>query len=170
METPEPDSMAEAIAAMRREWAEIEERVMSKPDPEMDEEDQAEANATRARLLEEFLARHKEAIIAANPDPAKCDPAKLEELRRDLRQSAETVQKAEDQLLQTTADLAEADAMLTIALLDTLRSLEELSDAEWDAMEPEQRKTTWEALEELRGRREEMLESLPLEERRKWEG
>lgn len=166
---PPSDDQAAAIAAMREEWARIEPEVSRARDPEADEDEEDERLTHRSELFRDFLDRHGSLLVAMGLAPEMADAASLEVLQRRFLEADDEVKKREEELLQTQADAAEALSKLSVAGLRLLAQYEAIPQTQWDELEPDARRTTYETLELLREHREEMLGELPLEQRREWE-
>ena len=160
--------MTAAIAAMRAEWARIGPEVHRKIDPELDEDEQSAMVVRRYELMRGFWDQHGAAVMALNPGMRMPDLAAVEAQMGEVAELEAKLQKAREDLLQKTADLAEARQVVE-GLLARLAGLEALTPKQWAAMEVKQRGRTYEILRELQENRAAMLAELPAERRRHWE-
>jgi sugar phosphate isomerase/epimerase len=163
-----PDDLAAAVAAMRREWAEV---CAHQPlaNPGLPEEDRYEAAMRQMAIYRAFLDRHR-AVFAA-PDLAEQDlePQKAARRLQLFLDWCEQEERREEKLLQENADLADGCHDLVLELLNQLARLESMSQEEWDALPLETRLKLNALLEALRPSRLSMLGTLPIALRREWE-
>ncbi|HEV7406604.1 MAG TPA: hypothetical protein VGO11_26875 [Chthoniobacteraceae bacterium] len=165
---PPPDDFAGALAAMRREWAELRAHEPLS-DPELPEEDRYEAAVRRMAGFRAFLHRHHAVFTAPDLTEQDREPLEATRLLQLFLDASEKVQRGEEKALQLSADLADGCRDLVLELLNKLAWLESMPQEEWDAMPPETRVKLFDLLEALRPSRESMLGTLPIELRREWE-
>ena len=78
--------------------------------------------------------------------------------------------EAQDMILQTYADEADVSTRLSMAMIELMRHLENLTDEQWQEMPPEKRGNAVDLLNQWNnGQREEVLSQLPIEIRRRYE-
>jgi hypothetical protein len=155
---------AAAFAAMQADWAAIEGFVMH----DCEEENDGTA-LRRAELMRDFLAKHRAVLEDRGMPPAMLDPQPMLKSEEDLRRACGEMEQLEDKLLQAKASLAETAATMAEQLLGRWHWLENLSDADWESLEPAPRANLMDALLNLRNNRETLLGRLPVEKRREWE-
>lgn len=166
---PDAEKMKAAVAAMWKDWRKVRPLVNKAPDPAWDEEECAEAQVERARLMGEFFQRHE--AVLKNPDSPlpKEVLAELGRKETEMRAAFAKIEATEEKLLHATADLAESEAALVEATLATLAGLEALTPEDWAQMEEGQRGKTLDVLLMLREERPSLLAELTAERRQFWE-
>lgn len=122
---------------MRAEWARIGPEVQRKIDPELDEDEQSAMVVRRYELMRGFWDQHSAAVMALNPGMQRPDLAAVEAHMGKVAELEAKLQKAREDLLQKTADLAEARQVVEEGLLARLAGLEALAPEQWAAMEME---------------------------------
>jgi hypothetical protein len=165
---PPPDDLAGAIAAMRREWAEVNAH-QPLYDPELPEEDRYEAAVRQMAIFRAFLDRHRAVFAAPGLTEQDREPLEATRLLQEFIDASEKAQRTQEKALQLNADLADSCRNLVLEVLNKLVWLRSLPQEKWDAMPPEQRVNLYDLLEALRPSRESMLSTLPIELRREWE-
>jgi hypothetical protein len=175
METPDPDSQPEeheaALAAMRRDWAEIREEVMNGDnDEELLDCEKREALIRRTTLLKNHVAKPRAILLAQGTDPAALETVQMEKSLAEFLESEAAVAAAEEVMLQAAAQKAESDLALAVRMLELLEKMESLPQEQLDAASEEGRAQFLSALQTLQENREALLGELPIELRREWEG
>jgi hypothetical protein len=177
METPDPtphpgfDEQAAALAAMRRDWAEIREEVMNwDNDEELLDCEKREALIRRTTLLKHHVAKHRAILLAQGTDPAALETARMEKSLAKFLESEAAVAAAEEVMLQAAAQMAESNLDLAVSQLELLEKMESLPQEQLDAASEEDRAQFFSTMQELQENREALLGELPIELRREWEG
>lgn len=124
---------------------------------------------TGAELIQQFYLKHRRSLEADGIDVT----AFLHELAGQVKVYAKAVEaedKAMDACLLARANQAEAEAQLTEYEFKILQYFENMSEADWAAVSPEQQKEVRAALDRVREEMPEWMASLPIEKRRQLEG
>jgi hypothetical protein len=171
---PNPNEGAEpSEEEFDREWAELKRRFPAlDPDRPLKDDDDDDADPRdperEAEALEAFIRRHPTRLrrrgVTLEDFLTRMIPLKDEFVRAQGEE-----EKAHDELLHSKANLAEAERNLILAIFDRAQELEAMTEEQWQAIEPKERTELWNFLGEFRGRREEWLANLPVEDRRRLE-
>jgi hypothetical protein len=166
---PNSDEQPAALAAMRRDWAEIREEVMHS-NAELLDCDKPAAAVRRTTLLKNHFAKHRATLLAQGMDPAKLDMADIEELMDRYLEADAAANAAEEVMLQAFAKKAESRLAVVVMLLERLEWMESIPREELDAAPEEGRAQFLSELQNLQENREALLGELPIELRREREG
>lgn len=168
----QPDlERAQAMA----EFAELE-KLLQEPLPAEGDDLYSEASAERWRrsnLVLTFLEKHRAQLrdVDFNGKDVEEMLAAFKEQRKEVEEIRRVEDEAQGQLYHAAANYAEANTELQVALFEWMSELEELSAEQLEALPIEKRNEIidlilrWQNVE-----RQECLEQLPIDLRRKLEG
>ena len=175
MDSPDPESQPDsdeqeaALAAMRRDWAEMRDEMMHWDKELLACDKRAEA-LRRMALLQRHRAKHRAILLAHPTDPAALELAATEKFLAGYLELDDAANEAEEVMLQAFAKRAEASQAAAVVMLARLEALESIPQEQLDAASEDGRAEFLGALQHLQENREALLGELPIELRREWEG
>lgn len=155
---PEPDEEPNPRPEEIRAWEEVFR------DMDMEEQDE---------VLEQMLAwlkAHPEEMKAKFPEEdVEAMVARMTERVEAQRRLTAEVRKTEEAWLQSVADVADAEAKLTVMLGQIMNDVENFTEERWAALPVGMRAELMNHLQEWQQDKERILSQLPMEERRRLE-
>ena len=127
-----------------------------------------EEQAEWVRNLRSKLEEHRDDVARIPGGDALLQ--RLDGITKHQETLARLEDEAQDVILQTYADEADIATRLSMAMIELMRHLENLTDEQWQEMPPEKRGNAVDLLNQWNnGEREEVLSQLPIEIRRRYE-